>query len=207
MLRSRVAIGHLRGLVVILDCQLSLQNSPSTMPKPNLATQSTTSDPSTAAAAAAGILPTCSVAALWPAHDASCPVAGVFAVAALGPAGLITSAASHAATGGTSVSRRRVQITACPCFLAVWLRFLLEFGLLFDIHVQLSCHRQQQLLLLAAEASPAGEYSLAMHHIRSCQLLFWWCRHGVHVCWGCSMHALLRVTLPLPLVLAIVTNL
>jgi hypothetical protein len=181
MVRSRVAIGHLRGLVVILDCQLPLQNSPSTTPKPNRATQSTTPDPSTAAAAAAAaILPTCSIAALWPAHDVSCPVAGVFAVAALGPAGLITSAASAAATGGSSVSRRRVHITACPCFLVMWLRCLLEFGLLFDIDVQLSCHRQQQLLLLVAEASPTGEYSLAHASHLQLSMAVLWCRHGVH---------------------------
>jgi hypothetical protein len=110
MVRSRVAIGHLRGLVSVLDCQLPLQSSRSVMPERNLGTasaaHSTTSVPSAAAAAAARQVPTCSVAASWPAHDASCPVAGVFVVAALGPAGLVTSAASAAAPGGSSVSHR-----------------------------------------------------------------------------------------------------
>jgi hypothetical protein len=55
MVRSRVAIGHLRGHVAVLDCQLPSQSSPTVSPESNLGTasaaQSTTLDSSTTAAA------------------------------------------------------------------------------------------------------------------------------------------------------------
>jgi hypothetical protein len=143
---SRVATGHLRGQVTLLAVRLPLHgssnSSSSSSPDSNAvampanskqpgADAEVTTQAAAAAAAAAESAPSCTLAAAWQAHDAASPVAGVFAVAALGAAGLVTSAAAAAPNGGSSVSRRWAGIrqlagvgvilyhtvTACAVFL------------------------------------------------------------------------------------------